>query len=55
MQLLARGLELLGLLIVTQALLVGLMERTNAMFKELFLLLIGSLVFLGGYWLEERS
>jgi hypothetical protein len=52
MKYLAKGLELLGLLIVSQALLVGLMEETNAMTKELTLLLIGGLVFLLGYWFE---
>jgi len=48
----SKGLELLGLLIVSQALLVGLMEETNAMTKELTLLLIGAVVFYLGYLLE---
>jgi hypothetical protein len=51
-RILAKGLQLLALLIVAQALLVGLMEEANAMTKELTILLIGGLVFMLGRWLE---
>lgn len=53
MRMLSKGLEFLGLLVVSQALIVGLMEEANVMTKELLLLLIGSIIFLVGYWLEE--
>ena len=52
MRLLAKGLQLLALLIVAQALLVGLMEEANVMTKELTILMIGGIVFLIGRWLE---
>ncbi len=55
MRLIAKGLELLGLLIVTQALLVGLMETSNVMTRELTLLFIGGVVFLLGYGLEKSE
>lgn len=48
----SKGLELIGLLIVAQALVVGLMATQNAMFKEIRLLFIGSLVFFAGYMIE---
>lgn len=48
----AVGLELLGLLIVAQALVIGVMAETNAMTKELTVLFIGAVVFMVGNWLE---
>jgi hypothetical protein len=55
MRLVAKGLQLLALLIVAQALLVGLMEEANVMMKELTILMIGGIVFLIGRWLEGVS
>lgn len=52
MRFLSKGLQVLGLLIVGQALLVGLMEETNPMTKELTLMFLGAMIFWGGYWLE---
>jgi hypothetical protein len=51
----AKGLQFLGLIIVPMALLVGLMEQRNAMTRELTILLIGALVFLVGYFIEDRE
>lgn len=52
LSMIARGLELLGLLIVPMALLVGLFEQHGAMYKELTILALGGAIFMVGYWLE---
>jgi hypothetical protein len=51
----ALGLELLGLLIVAQALVIGVMAETNPMTKELLILALGAAVFMVGNWLEPES
>lgn len=53
LSLIARGLEMLGLLIVPMALLVGLFEQHGAMYKELIILAIGGAIFMLGYGLEK--
>lgn len=47
----AVGLQLLGLLIVAQALVIGVMAETNAMTKELVIMVLGAGVFMIGNWL----
>lgn len=51
----AFGLQLLGLLIVAQALVVGVMAETNAMTKELIILGLGAGVFMVGNWLGPEE
>lgn len=55
LRLLSKGLELLGLLIVPVALLVGLFEENNAMMRELTILFVGAGIFLIGYALERYA
>lgn len=55
MDFLARTLQLLGLIIVPMALLVGLMEQHQAMTRELTILFLGAGIFLIGYLLEGRE
>lgn len=51
----AFGLQLLGLLIVAQALVVGVMAEVNAMTKELIILGLGGAVFMIGNWLGPEE
>ncbi|MFB6345542.1 MAG: hypothetical protein ABEK50_07205 [bacterium] len=49
------GLQLLGLLIVAQALVIGVMAEVNPMAKELTILTLGAVVFMIGHWLQPES
>ena len=49
-----RSLQLLGLIIVPMALMIGLMEEQNAMTRELTILFIGAGIFFVGYLIERE-
>ena len=55
MNFIARSLQLLGLVIVPMALIVGLMEQHNAMTRELTILFLGAGIFFIGYLLESSD
>jgi len=50
----AKGLQFLGFLFVTSALVVGVMEA-DALGREIQLLFVGSAIFFAGRYLEPES